>query len=74
MFQPVAGQIQFKNDTVMYQTVNGRSGSHGVFEDTFPFGEREITGDHHAAPFIAFCQEDTSKLMNSKTTSGGVQG
>ena len=58
MFQPVAWKIQFQNDTVVDEAVNGRCRRHGVLEDTLPFGERKISGDHQAAPFIAFCQED----------------
>ncbi len=39
----------------MDQAVNRRS--HGVFENTFPFRERQIAGDEHAAAFVSFGKE-----------------
>ena len=62
MLQPVAWKIQFQNDAVVDETVNGRRCRHGVLEDTLPFGKGQITGNHQAPSFIAFSQEDKEDL------------
>ena len=36
----------------MHQSVNCGHGCHWVLEDFIPFGEHQITGDHHAAPIL----------------------
>lgn len=35
-FEPVAGQVEFKDDTVMHQSVNDGGGRDWVLEDLFP--------------------------------------
>ena len=46
------GQLQ--NGGMMYEAVDGSGGSHGVFEDTIPLTEDEVTGDHQTSAFVPF--------------------
>ena len=46
----------------MDQTVNGRHGSHGIFEDPFPLTEHEIGCNHDRFAFIALCEEREEHL------------
>jgi hypothetical protein len=41
---------------MMYESINGSRRRHGVPEDTLPFREREVAGDHQTTPLITFCQ------------------
>jgi len=57
---PIAGQVEFQDNAVVYQAVDGRYGGHRILEDHFPFREGQIDGDHHTAPLVAFreqCEE-----------------
>ena len=44
------------------EAVDGRGGSHGIFEDAFPFGERKIAGQQHTSSLIAFRQQREDNL------------
>ena len=56
LLDAVARDVQFENDAVMHQAINGGGGRHWVFEDAFPFGKRQIAGDQHTAAFVALGQ------------------
>jgi len=44
-FQTVAGQIQFQDNAMMDQTINGRRRGYGVLEDALPLGKGQIAGN-----------------------------
>lgn len=46
----------------MDQAVDGSGRGHGVLEDLFPFAEREIAREHHAAALVAFSQQGEQHL------------
>ena len=41
----------------MDQPIDGRRGNHGVLEDRFPLGKRQIRRDQHAPAFVALGQQ-----------------
>jgi len=47
---------------MMNKPVNGCCCGHGIFKNLFPFGERQIAGDHQTTLFIAICQEGKQHL------------
>src|SRR5678815_983777 len=57
LFHSIAWDVEFENYTVMNQPVDRGGRGHRVFEDPFPFGERQIAGNEHAAALVAFRQE-----------------
>src|ERR1044071_5775737 len=56
VLHPVARNVQLDDDAVMYQPVDRGRRHHRVFEDRFPFGERQIARHQHAAAFVALRQ------------------
>ncbi len=53
MFKPVAWYVEFQDDAVMNQTVDGDRGGQRVLEDRFPFGEASTI----LSPFVALAIE-----------------
>src|ERR1700687_5760086 len=62
LLQPVAWDVEFHDDAVMDQAVDGRRRRHRVFEDPLPFGERQVAGQQHTATLIAFSQQREDDL------------
>ena len=56
LLYPIALEIQFQDDTVVYKTIYRSRGRHGIFEDGFPLREREVASDHDATALITICQ------------------
>jgi hypothetical protein len=57
LFDSVARDVEFEDDTVVDQAVNRCCRGHGIFENSFPFGERQIAGDENAATLITFREQ-----------------
>lgn len=55
--EAVAGDVQFKDDAVVYEAVDGGGRGHGILEDLLPFAERQVARQHHAALLVAFGQQ-----------------
>src|SRR5262249_61939733 len=53
---PIARNVQFDDHAVVHQPINRRRRHHRVFEDPFPFRERQVSGPQHAAPLVTFRQ------------------
>ena len=49
----VAGDIQFHDDRVVHEPVDGCGRGHWILEDPFPLGERQIAGQQDAAAFVS---------------------
>ena len=58
----IAGDIEFQDDRVMHDGVDGRSSSHWVGEDMLPLGEDQVGGDAQRMPFVAFRDEGEEHL------------
>src|SRR4051794_38015563 len=56
LFDSVARDVELEDDAVVDKAVNHCCRGHGMFEDSFPFGERQIAGDENAATLVTFCQ------------------
>ena len=56
LFDSVARDVEHEDNAVVNQAINGRCRGHRIFEDPFPFGERQIAGDENAATLVTFCQ------------------
>ena len=57
VFHAVTGNVQFDDHAMVHQAVDGSSRHHGVFEDRFPFGKRQIAGHQDAAAFVTLGQQ-----------------
>ena len=62
LLQAVAWQVQFQNDAVMNQAVNGSRRGHGVFKNLLPLGKGQIACQHHRATLIAIRQQRKEHL------------
>lgn len=57
LLKPEAGNIQFHDDAVVNQAIDGCGRGHRVLEDLLLFAERQVAGQHHATALVAFGQE-----------------
>ena len=55
--EAVAFDVEFEDDAVVDEAVDGGHGGHGIFEDLLPLRKRQIAGDHDAAALIAMRQQ-----------------
>ena len=49
---PIAGPVEFENDAVVGDPIDGRRRGHGVLEYPVSLGEHQVRRDDHALPFI----------------------
>jgi hypothetical protein len=56
-FNPVAGNWEFQNHSMMDHPIHGYRRGHGILEDLVPLAEDEITGDQYRPTLIAFSQQ-----------------
>ena len=54
---PNAGAVEFEDNGVMDDAVDGGGRGHRVFENLVPFSEDQIAGDDHGAPLVALGHE-----------------
>ena len=54
VLHPIARNVQFDDHAMMHQAVDRGRRHHCVFEDRFPFRERQIAGHQYAAAFVTF--------------------
>ncbi len=47
---------------MVYQPVDGGRRGHGILEYLLPFAERQVAGQHQAAPFVPFSQQREQHL------------
>ena len=58
----VAGHVEFQDDRVMHDAVDGRRGGHGIGEDVLPLGEDQVGGDAQGPAFVALGDESEEHL------------
>lgn len=61
-FEAVAGHVEFEDDAVVDQAVDGGGRGHSILEDLLPFAERQVACQHHAASLVAFGQKGEQHL------------
>src|ERR1700676_5595458 len=53
LLHSVAGDVQFHDDRVVHQPVDGCRRGHRVLEDSLPLGERKVAGQQYAATLVS---------------------
>ncbi len=74
---PVAGDVEFQDDSVVDHPVNRRGGGHGVGEDALPLGEDQVGRDAQGPALVAFGdqgEEDLGLLVAPVSSTGQALG